>query len=112
MPCRVADSRSLERDRGPSRMNVHAGIAMLFASAIGALGLYVLVTDRLPRWVRRRDRYEPQAYGWAKLLMAAFITMIVMPQTVDLPYGLVIGLILLGLVAAVASWWLTLKRVR
>ncbi len=92
-------------------MNVHVGIAMLFASVTGALGLYVLATDRLPRWVRRQDRHEPQAYGWAKLLMAAFITMIIVPQTVDLPYGLVIGLITLGLVAAVASWWLTLKRI-
>ncbi|MEV8635226.1 hypothetical protein AB0395_26570 [Streptosporangium sp. NPDC051023] len=93
-------------------MNVHAGVAMLFAFAIGALGLYVLATERLPRWIRRRDRHEPQAYGWAKLLMAVFITMIVMPQIMDLPYGLVIGLILLGLAAAVASWWLTLKRIR
>ncbi|MEV7012161.1 hypothetical protein [Streptosporangium sp. NPDC051022] len=93
-------------------MNVHVGIAMLFALGIGALGLYVLATDRLPGWIRSPDRYEPQAYGWAKLLMATFITMIIMPQAVELPYGLVIGLTTLGLVAAVASWWLTLKRVR
>ncbi|GAA3078610.1 hypothetical protein [Streptosporangium carneum] len=93
-------------------MNAHAGIAMLFAFALCALGLYVLATDRLPRWVRENDRHEPQAYGWAKLLMAAFITMLVVPQTTDLPYGLVIGLMTLGLLAAAASWWLTLKRIR
>lgn len=93
-------------------MNVHSGIAMLFAFAAGALGVYVLRTERLPRWIRNRDQHHPQAYGWAKLLMATFITMIVIPQTVDLPYAVVIGLIMLGLVAAAASWWLTLKRIR
>ncbi|MBB4920297.1 hypothetical protein ACFY19_15575 [Streptosporangium saharense] len=93
-------------------MNVHTGIATLFAFATGALGLYVLATNRLPRWIRGRDESEAPAYGWAKLLMAVFIIMIVVPQAIGLPYGLVVGLILLGLVAAAASWWLTLKRIR
>ncbi|WP_433361531.1 hypothetical protein [Streptosporangium sp. CA-115845] len=73
-----------------------------------ALGIYALLTKRVPGWAfRRREAPEPYRYGWGQLLVSLFAFVAALqPMTMDWPFELSITLLMLGFGAFLAGLWL------
>ncbi|MER5625007.1 hypothetical protein ABT061_28625 [Streptosporangium sp. NPDC002544] len=90
-------------------VNVLPWVALLLGCALGAHGLYMLRTDRLPSWYRQRDQRSARSSAWSFLLMAAFIVMINLPRAMGWASSLVVAF---NALAFVPLTWYTVLAVK
>ncbi|MEV4899113.1 hypothetical protein AB0K48_58300 [Nonomuraea sp. NPDC055795] len=79
-------------------------ILLVLASLNAALGIHSVIIDRAPSWAfwMRRRRHS-RLGGWASLLMAAFVALMVIVQNAEMPHGVEISLIAAQFMAALGA---------
>lgn len=71
-----------------------------------ALGVYSLVTNRLPRFPFRHRNIEPHRYGWGQLMTSVFVVTVALePIIMELPYLLPLAVLMLGFGFLIAGIW-------
>ncbi|MFI6386584.1 hypothetical protein ACIBHY_15345 [Nonomuraea sp. NPDC050547] len=91
-------------------------ILLVLASLNAALGIHSVIIDRAPSWAfwlnrRRHSRLG----GWANLLVAAFVALLVIVQNAEMPHEVEISLIAIQFMAvlgATALWVVEAGRQR
>ncbi|MFI6296871.1 hypothetical protein ACIBEJ_35140 [Nonomuraea sp. NPDC050790] len=85
-------------------MIAFAWVLLALAALNAALGIYTVITGRAPAWGlwlkrRRRSRLS----GWANLLIAAFVALLVITQNVDWSLEVEVALIVAGFMAGMGA---------
>ncbi|MBB5078209.1 hypothetical protein [Nonomuraea endophytica] len=91
-------------------------ILLALAALNAALGVHSVIIDRAPSWAfwlnkRRHSRLG----GWASLLMAAFVALLVIVQNAELSHEVTISLLavkFMALMGAIALWLVEAGRQR
>ncbi|MFE0151800.1 hypothetical protein ACFWY5_31960 [Nonomuraea sp. NPDC059007] len=91
-------------------------VLLVLASLNAVLGGYVVITGRVPVWGLwlSRSRHS-RLGGWANLLIAAFVALMVISQHADLPPAAAFSLLAVQILAgmgAVALWIVEAGRQR
>ncbi|SNT60321.1 hypothetical protein SAMN05216276_107716 [Streptosporangium subroseum] len=84
--------------------------ALLLGCAIGAHGLFILKTNRLPNWYHRYDQRPARPVAWSFLSMATFVVMTTLPQVMNWASWLVLAFTLLAVVPLAGYLVLAMKK--
>ncbi|MFI6902728.1 hypothetical protein ACIBKY_15825 [Nonomuraea sp. NPDC050394] len=85
-------------------MITFAWILLVLASLNAAVGIHSVIIDRAPSWAFwLNKRRQTRLGGWANLLIAACVALLVIAQNADVSPGVAIWLLVVQFMAAMAA---------
>ncbi|MEV4110061.1 hypothetical protein [Nonomuraea sp. NPDC049695] len=89
-------------------------LAALIVGALACLlGVFTLVTRKIPRWVpssrARQAQWKP--YGWAQIFTFAWMTTMFLPRMLDVDPLLGLGLMVPAICFMVTSWFFLFRAI-